>query len=350
MKIIRVLLGSFFVYWVPFFGNQLYGALVTIDTVLVGDAGNAADFNGAGAVPYEFSIGKYEVTISQYVTFLNSVASTSSDSHVLNLWNSNMTDVTFVAGISRNGSGTIGDPYSYASIGSGNRPIAYVSWLGAARLSNWLHNGATDGVSTETGAYMLNGATSGFFSREAGATWWIPSDDEWYKSAYYKGGSTSAGYWLYPTASNTPPSATTPPGTGNSANYDGVMLSNPGGVLTSVGAYSSSGPYGTYDQGGNLGEFNETGGRRGMYWQLGSATGMASTASDAGSAASYGYTYGWTSDYVDSGLGFRLASIYTTSSPTAAAPEPGQMAASIVLILFVVGAYLLRRKKSPVNA
>jgi hypothetical protein len=87
-----------------------------------------------------------------------------------------------------------------------------------------------------------------------------------------------------------------------------------------------------------------------MYYQLGSYTGMASTASDAGSAASYGYTYGWTSDYVDSGLGFRLASIYTTSSPTTAVPEPGQTAASFVLILFAAGAYLLRRKKSPANA
>ena len=43
-------------------------------------------------------------------------------------------------------------------------------------------------------------------TRNAGATYFIPSENEWYKAAYYKGGSTNAGYWTYPTQSNTAPS------------------------------------------------------------------------------------------------------------------------------------------------
>jgi len=37
--------------------------LVTIETVTVGDAGNAADTTGYGAVADVFALGKYEVTI-----------------------------------------------------------------------------------------------------------------------------------------------------------------------------------------------------------------------------------------------------------------------------------------------
>jgi sulfatase modifying factor 1 len=199
--------------------------LVTIDTVTVGDAGNAADTvvmndstTGYGSVGYEFAIGKYEVTIGQYNTFLNSVASVTSDSYIVNLWNGSMTSDLNIAGISRSGSGTLGSPYSYSVIGSGNRPITYVSWFDAARFANWMNNGATNGASTETGAYTLNGATSGVgFTKNAGATWWIPSENEWYKAAYYKGGGTNAGYWDYPTQSGAP--GNNIGGAANQANY-----------------------------------------------------------------------------------------------------------------------------------
>jgi hypothetical protein len=135
--------------------------LVVIDTVTVGDPGNAADTTGYGAVADVFAIGKYEVTIGQYTAFLNSVAKTNTNGYIVNLWNTNMTSDLNIAGISRSGSGTLASPYSYSVIGSGNRPIAYVTWFDAARFANWMHNGATNGASTETGAYTLNGSTSG---------------------------------------------------------------------------------------------------------------------------------------------------------------------------------------------
>lgn len=65
-------------------------SLVTIDTLTVGETSNAADTNGHGAVADVFAMGKYEVTIGQYTTFLNSVASVTSYSYVVNLWNTNM--------------------------------------------------------------------------------------------------------------------------------------------------------------------------------------------------------------------------------------------------------------------
>ena len=56
-------------------------------------------------------------------------------------------------------------------------------------------------------------------TRNAGATYFIPSENEWYKAAYYKGGGTNAGYWTYPTQSNTAPSNVLSATGTNNANY-----------------------------------------------------------------------------------------------------------------------------------
>jgi hypothetical protein len=90
-------------------------------------------------------------------------------------------------------------------------------------------NGATGISSMETGAYTLNNATSGTAPTvNSGATFYIPTEDQWYKAAYYKGGSTNAGYWDYATQSDTGPTAVTADSTvigsagstGNFANYN----------------------------------------------------------------------------------------------------------------------------------
>jgi len=52
------------------------GATINMDFVAVGNAGNAADTTGHGAVAYDYDIGKYEVTAGQYAEFLNAVATT----------------------------------------------------------------------------------------------------------------------------------------------------------------------------------------------------------------------------------------------------------------------------------
>lgn len=310
--------------------SNLQAHLVTIETVTVGDAGNAGDTRpltgGYGSVADVFAIGKYEVTIGQYTAFLNSAAAVTSDSYIVDLWNANMTSDLNIAGISRSGAGTLASPYSYSVIGSGNRPIAYVSWFDAARFANWMNNGATNGASTETGAYTLNGATTGIITKNANATWWIPGENEWYKAAYYKGGGTNAGYWLYPTQSDTAPGNTIGSAT-NQANYLGVNFSvtqsssysSTQNYLTEAGAFiNSASAYGTFDQGGNVLEWTDAvdgsyRGRRGGSWNNSYDTMDSLYASRAAPTQEA------------NNLGFRLASV---PEPV---PEPGTWVAAALL-------------------
>jgi formylglycine-generating enzyme required for sulfatase activity len=244
-----------------------------VEMVKVGNAGNGTDAGNAseasvyGAVPYEYSIGKYEVTLAQYTAFLNAVAAT--DAH--NLYNASMATDLNSAGIAQSGSP---GSFTYAVIGTGTRPVTYVSWFDAARFCNWLHNGrpsgAQDATTTENGAYPLNGATSGglTITRNPGAKYWIPSEDEWYKAAYHQPsgqGGDGDNYWLYPTGSNAIPGNTI----GSSANHANFFTSvfsvtQSGSYdvnqnyLTVVGSYpGTAGFYGTFDQGGNVFEWND---------------------------------------------------------------------------------------------
>jgi formylglycine-generating enzyme len=268
----------------------------TIDTVPVGDAGNAADqvYAGGssinpnslqfGAVAYNYRIGRTEVTVQQYTDFLNSVAATDT----YGLYNPSM--ATDTDGIRQSGAS---GSYSYSVIRLPNRPITYVSWADAARFANWLHNGQPSGLqtasTTERGAYTLDGAMTqaalSGVSRNADATWFLPSENEWYKAAYYQpaeqGGDVVNSYWLYPTRTNSAPYSDNPPGSdaptqSNAANFwsddhlangynDGYAATgSPVQVLpqnyykTDVGAYTqSSSFYGTFDQGGNVDEWTE---------------------------------------------------------------------------------------------
>ncbi len=232
----------------------------SLNFVTVGNPGNAADpSTGYGAVPYTYQIGEYDVTTAQYCQFLNAVATTSDP---YGLYNSYMaTDVPTVA-ITQ--SGTAGN-YSYSVTGSYsqgvNCPIFDVTWGDAARFCNWLQNGQPTGAegpgTTETGAYTLNGATTDAalmaITRNAGAVDFIPSENEWYKAAYYD--PSNASYWLYPTQSDTAPSNVLSATGTNNANYafpDHTIY------LTPVGTFAASpGPYGTYDMGGDIYQWNE---------------------------------------------------------------------------------------------
>jgi formylglycine-generating enzyme required for sulfatase activity len=232
--------------------------LVQIEMRHVGNAGNRADVTtGYGAVGYEFRIGKFEITVSEYAVFLNAVA--ASDPH--GLYNPAMASDLNIAGIARTG-----EPgsYVYSVIGSPRRPVSYVSWFDAARFCNWLQHGAGKGANTEQGAYALNGEVRRAIAKNPGARWWIPSENEWYKAAYYhpapEGGG---GYRLYPTGANTPPGNRIGAVPGH-ANYMTSVLSatqKPAksptlNYLTDVGSYGGSATfYGTFDQAGNVWEW-----------------------------------------------------------------------------------------------
>ena len=137
----------------------------------------------------------------------------------------------------------------------------------AARFCNWLQNGqptGTEGNGTaETGAYTLNGAIFQTalmaITRNAGATDFIPTENEWYKAAYFdpKLNSGTGGYWLYPTMSNTAPGNALPD-TGNNANYQSSSYTDSTNYLTPVGDFVlSPGPFGTYDMGGDVFQWTE---------------------------------------------------------------------------------------------
>ena len=164
---------------------SLAGAWVDIETVTIGNRGNAPDTrydaSGYGGVDYLFNIGKFEVTASQYTEFLNAVAATDT----YDLYDTRMWSDTYGCKIERTGSS---GSYGYAAAADwADRPVNYVSWGDAVRLANWLHNGQPTGTqdltTTEDGSYFVNGAMTEpalqAVDRKPGATWVIPSEDEW---------------------------------------------------------------------------------------------------------------------------------------------------------------------------
>jgi formylglycine-generating enzyme required for sulfatase activity len=245
--------------------------LTSLETVTVGDPGNAADprtqldgTSGYGSVGYTYNIGKYEVTAAQYCDFLNAVAAT--DTYSLYDTDIGTADGPWSCNIQRSGAPG-GYTYSVAS-DFANRPVNYVSFWDACRFANWLSNGQPTGAqgpgTTETGAYTLNGYNGEMgqnIQRNGCAKWAVTSENEWYKAAYYKGGSTNAGYWDYPTRSDTAPGQDMADASGNNANYlaaNYVFPIDSGKATTVVGQFQNSpGPYGTFDQGGNVWEWNE---------------------------------------------------------------------------------------------
>ena len=312
----------------------------------VGDPGNLPDpatGNLYGSVPYVYQMGAYDVTTGQYVAFLNSVA-TQSDTYGL-YWYGMATGLPTIH-ITQSGSP---GSYTYAvtgtAPGAANMPVFDVSWGDGARFCNWLANGQpTSGTeatgTTETGAYTLNGATSNAalmaVTRNVNATYFIPSENEWYKAAYYSGGGTNSVYWTYPTQSNTAPgnSLALALSTSNEANYYISSYTDPTNDLTPVGCFAASpGPYGTYDMGGDVFQWNEaifSGPLRGMRG--------ASWDDDPGPLTSSGSYAGYPASAEGASIvGFRVAS-------SVAVPEPATLTllGSALLGLGVV--YLRRRR------
>jgi len=215
-------------------------AVVVFEWANVGNAGNAGDVQSQGtfgSVGYNYRISKHEVTNDQYAYFLSQVAVSDPNA----LFNSNM-DIT------RSGSS---GSFTYAvNAGFETNPVNYVSFFDAMRFTNWLENGQGTG-GTESGVYSISNGLAE--TRAPGATYFIPSENEWYKAAYHDPNAVGS-YWDYPTQSNSFPTAEAPAGGANSANMNFAV-----GDTTDVGAYhGSTSFYGTFDQAGNVWEWNET--------------------------------------------------------------------------------------------
>ena len=320
---------------------------LTMDTVPVGNLGNIGELSGSGAgaggygpdrvcgaVGYAYDIGKHEVTAGQYTEFLSAMAATDT----YGLYNTNMWSSSLGCKIQRGGSS---GSYTYSVASDwADRPVNYVSWGDAARFANWLHNsqpaGAQDLTTTEDGAYYLNGATSDAalmaVSRETDWRWVIPTEDEWYKAAFHKNDGDTGNYYNYPTSSNSTPSndLVEPTDPGNNATFYNVGDLTIGSPYyrTEVGAHENSeSPYGTFDQSGNVYEWNETI----LYDSSRSVRGSHLYNYSSLMVASYRYSRSATLENYS--IGFRVASV----------PEPGSI--FVWLTVGVVGLIWFRRRK-----
>ena len=301
-----------------------YPSPIEIDTVHVGDANNAADTRtsvqggtpGAGAVAYDYYIGKTEVTAGQYTAFLNAVAtSTSAASYITGLYNENMAIddmTTHGCGIVR--TDNLDGTCSY-TVTNGNLPVNYVSVYDAMRFCNWLTSG-----NTEYGIYNLAGvATPDITTIVRDATAWanggiaIASLDEWYKAAFYNGSTGT--YSVYANGTNVAPTAL-------EANYNISGI----GTITDVD-FGAESFYGTLGQNGNVWEWTETVAegsstnvylRGGAFYDAATALRASSSASNAAATESYDY-------------GFRVSSLEPIPEPSTYAAIFGALALAVAV-------------------
>jgi sulfatase modifying factor 1 len=232
IPVVAVLFAAFtFIMQMPAQGDTFGSGANTfsLDFVNIGNAGNAADTTGYGAVPYDYRIGKYEISQDAIDR------ATASD----------MADVT-------------------AGAWTGNRPAANISWFEAAAFVNWLNtstgkqaaydmtwDGSAWSMSlwSSADAWQLGGEN---LYRHKDAFYFLPSENEWYKAAYYN--PAGSNYFLFPTGSDTLPIAV-PSGTNaDTAVYNQLAEQGPAGVDV-AGALST---YGTMGQGGNVQEMIES--------------------------------------------------------------------------------------------
>jgi formylglycine-generating enzyme len=289
----------------------------TIDFVTVGDPGNADDSGTTGSysspyggVAYEFRMGTYEVS-EDMINKANTLGS---------------------LGITKFTRGT-------------DKPATSVSWNEAARFVNWLNTSegfsaaykftlqpGDVGYSANANIELWTSGDAGYNAsnlyRNANAYYFLPSEDEWYKAAYYSG--TSSTYFDYATQQDAPSTPTAVSGgTGaNEAVYAQATATGPADI-DNAGGLSH---YGTMGQNGNVWEWNESAfdapndssseGRafRGGFWFNSEFSLRSSLRSSSGPSGELSF------------IGFRVASV----------PEPS----AALLVLMAGGAWLLRRRAS----
>jgi formylglycine-generating enzyme required for sulfatase activity len=301
-------------------------ATVTMAWTPIGNPGNACDSQPQGcfgAVGYSYNIGTFEVTNAEYAEFLNAKAK----SDPLNLYNTQMGNAS--GGITRTGSD---GSFSYGTIaGRENNPVNFVAFYDAIRFANWMNNGQGSG-DTETGSYTLLGGTpvpsnGGTVPRNAGATIAVTNETEWYKAAYYD--SFGSSFFDYPAGADVETVCAAPTPASNRANCNVAAGFN----VTSAGSYpNSASPYGTFDQGGNVWEWNETIGVDNTFGTYLRQLRGGGFNQDAEALAAWFNAYQHPAGY-DSNIGFRLVML----------PEPST---GLLVIAGVLGLAGLRRTRA----
>lgn len=188
--------------------------------VTIGNAGNAADTTGYGGVGYTYQISATEVTIAEF-------QASGAGSGDENYWN--------------DGTRTVGT----------NAPAGNVTLYEAMKYCNWLTTGNVDSGYYGVGGTNMSGLSHDAYAAANGVTYFVPTEDEWYKAAYYK--PDVSGYSLYANGTDTVPTWGTT--SGWNYNNDGYVYPSPNYTWT-VG-YGGEEQNGTYDIMGNVWEWME---------------------------------------------------------------------------------------------
>ncbi len=212
-----------------------------IEFVTIGDPGNPPDTTGdpnpAGAVPYEYRIGKYEISEAM-IDKANALGGLS---------------------LTHDGRGP-------------NKPATSLSWFEAAKFVNWLNTSTGNAPAYKfipvpddsppeevfglMGFQLWQLGDAGYDPanpfRNTQARYFLPSADEWYKAAFYD--PVAGHYWDYPTGSDDAPIPVafgTAPGT---TVWNQPFEQGPADAYLAGGAS----PYGTVGQAGNVWEWEES--------------------------------------------------------------------------------------------
>jgi hypothetical protein len=290
-----------------------------MEFVPIGNPGNAADITGspnpAGAVGYEYGLGKFEVS-----------------EEMITKYNANFGTANSLV-ITKDTRGT-------------NKPATSVSWNEAARFVNWLNtstggfaaykfttSGVNDNIALWTDADTLDYQAANPY-RSKRATYVLPSYNEWYKAAYYDPSNST--YYDFPTGSNTAPTAVSS-GTGSGeAVYGQTFVQGPADVDQSGGLS----PYGVMGLGGNVFEWEESS------FDLANSSGSSDRGIRGGGwsdifsvflSSSTRFSYNPSIEFED--LGFRVASLSSSAPP--AVPEPSMM---VIGTLFGLGGLMAKRR------
>jgi hypothetical protein len=207
-----------------------------------------------GGVNYNYGIGEFDVTVSQYVTFLNTVDPFGRNARQLYFDDMSPSAWPKYGSISFSSKASASQHYTVAYPEWANKPFNFADFSRAARFVNSLTNGkvlakttSSSGAfryvtykvrlstQTERGMYTLSNPAT---KRNLSNGFVVPSNNEWVKAAYFdpNGGGTFS-YWAYATGPfNEPNVAVLNPTTGDVLNASDQPLAtyNPNDPNSSV--------------------------------------------------------------------------------------------------------------------
>jgi len=257
---------------------------VDMDFVSVENAGNTMNSDGYGRVDYNYRIGTTEVSIEQFQASGISPGNENGPDH----W------------------------------GVPDMPAVYINWHEAARFCNFLTTS-----NANLGAYTISAGLVIAVDRASaistyGAIYVLPTEDEWYKAAYF----TGSGYSLYANGTGTPP-------------VSGVNAMFGTNTVWGVGAGLPAEQNGTFNMMGNVWEWQESafdGNLDSIGEDIAFRGGGYNSAASALSAENRGGDIpGNTYD----SIGFRVVSV----------PEPGTISLMSLSTLSLFFTRTLRRRK-----